>query len=146
MKTWKSEQELLVDQTLDLLKAAIDDEAKFRLPLTEPSSAAPIGSLKTRSDAEIAVDRTNQMDHDSLAEDTLPLIEHVAVGEPKATEPTLDPQRLNIEPHDEISRMTSELDALRKRVTSFKEAQQRFLREREKFCATTAPKFDDYAG
>jgi hypothetical protein len=141
MKTWKSEQELLVDQTLDLLKAAIDDEAKLRLPLAEPSSAAPIGS-KTMLNAEIAVDRTNQMEHDPLVEDILSFIEHVAVGEPKATEPTLDPERQNIEPHDEISRMTLELDALRKRVTSFKEAQQRFLRDREKYCAATAPNAD----
>jgi hypothetical protein len=144
MKTWKSKQDLLVDQTLALLKAAIDDESKPSLPLTEPSSAASIGSLKTMSDAEIAVDRTNQMEHDPLVEDILSLIEHVAVSEPKANEPTLGPERQNIEPDDEITRMTLELDALRKRVTSFKEAQQRFLRDREK-SATTAPNADGAA-
>jgi hypothetical protein len=84
------------------------------------------------SGAEIAVDRANQMYHDPPVEDTLPLVEQVTVSEPKATEPTLDPERPNTEPADEISRMTSELDALRKRVTSFKEVQQRFLRDREK--------------
>jgi hypothetical protein len=142
MKTWKSEQEFLIDQALNLLKAAIDDEAKLHLPLSEPSSAAPIGS-KTMLNAEIAVDRTNQMEHDPLVEDSLSFIEHVAVGEPKAAEPPLDPKRLNIEPHDEISRMTLELDALRKRVTGFKEAQQKFLLEREKSCATTAANADE---
>jgi hypothetical protein len=140
MKTWKSEQDLLVDQTLALLKAAIDDESKPRLPSTEPSSAAPIDSLKTMSDAEIAVDRP--IEHDPLVEDILSLIDHVGVSEPKATEPTLDPERQNIEPDDDISRMTLELDTLRKRVTNFKKAQQRFLREREIYCATTAPNAD----
>ena len=119
MKTWKSEHDLLLDQTLALVKAAIDDEAKALWPLTESSSAVS---------AEIAVEKTTQIDQDLLVGNTLSLIEHVADGEPRATGLA---QRLKVV--GEISRMSSDLDTLRKRVARFKEAQQRFQREREEY-------------
>jgi hypothetical protein len=128
MKTWKSEHDLLLDQTLALVNAAIDDEAKAFWPLTESSSEARGHSLRPILGAEIAVEKTTQTDQDLLVENTLSLIEHVADGEPKATGLA---QRLKVV--DEISRMSSDLNTLRKRVASFKEAQQRFQREREEY-------------
>jgi hypothetical protein len=132
MKTWKSEHDLLLDQTLALVKAAIDDEAKAFWPLTD---AARGHSPRPMVSAEIAVEKTTQIDQDLLVGKTLSLIEHVADGEPRATGLA---QRLKVV--GEISRMSSDLDTLRKRVASFKEAQQRFLREREEYCAITMPK------
>jgi hypothetical protein len=128
MKTWKSEHDLLLDQTLALVKAAVDDEAKAFWPLTESSSEAQGHSLRPILSAKIAVEKTTQIDHDLLVENTLSLIEHVADGEPKASGLA---QRLKVV--EEISHMASDLDTLRKRVASFKEAQQRLQREREEY-------------
>jgi hypothetical protein len=138
MKTWKSERDLLLDQTLALVKAAIDDEAKPRLPSTESSSAARGHSLRPMLSAEIAVEKTTQIHRDLLVEDTLSLIEHVADGEAKETGLAREAERLKVA--DAISRMASDLDTLRNRVASFKEAQQRFHREREEYSTTTMAK------
>jgi hypothetical protein len=133
MKTWKSEHDPLLDQALVLVKAAIDDGAKP--PLTERSSSARGHPLRPRLAAEIAVEKTTRIEQDLLVEDTLSLIEHVTDGEAEATGLARGAERLKVA--DAISRMASDLDTLRNRVASFKEAQQKFQREREAYCAMT---------
>ena len=114
MKTGKSERDLLLDQTLALVKAAIDHDAVRQNPMLSN---------------EIAAEKIARTERDPLVENMLSLIEHVSHEAPKATGTTWEAERLKIT--DDISRMTAELNTLRSRVNDFKETQQRLHRERE---------------
>jgi hypothetical protein len=116
MKTRKSECDLLLDQTLALVKAAIDHDAV--------SSRARLNPMLSN---EIAAEKIARKEQDPLVEDILSLIEHVST--PKANGTAWEAERLKIT--DDISRMTSELNTLRSRVNDFKETQLRLNRERE---------------
>src|SRR3984957_17404172 len=121
MKTGKSERDLLLDQTLALVKAAIDHDAV--------SSSTARARLNPMLSNEIAAEKIARKERDPLVEDILSLIEHVSHEAPKATGTTWEAERLKIT--DDISRMTAELNTLRTRVNDFKETQQRLNRERE---------------
>ena len=69
MQTWKSEQDLLVDQTLALLKAAMADQANPALPLAQPAGAIE----KSLSIPAEIVDE-NARERDPLVEHTLSMI------------------------------------------------------------------------
>ena len=125
MKTGKSERDLLLDQTLALVKAAIDHDAV--------SSRARLNPMLSN---EIAAEKIARKEQDPLVEDILSLIEHVST--PKANGTAWEAERLKIT--DDISRMASELNTLRSRVNDFKETQQRLHREREEYSATTMAK------
>jgi hypothetical protein len=116
MKTRKSECDLLLDQTLALVKAAIDHDAV--------SSRARLNPMLSN---EIAAEKIARKEQDPLVEDILSLIEHVST--PKANGTAWEAERLKIT--DDISRMASELNTLRSRVNDFKETQQRLHRERD---------------
>jgi hypothetical protein len=118
MKTANSERDLLLDQTLALVKAAIDQDA---------SSSAARARQNSMQSNEIA-EKIARKEQDPLVEDILSLIEHVSHEAPKATGTTWEAERLKIT--DDISRMTAELNTLRTRVNDFKETQQRLHRER----------------
>ena len=120
MKTGKSECDLLLDQTLALVKAAIDHDAV--------SSSTVRVRLDPMLGNEIAAEKIARTERDPLVEDILSLIEHVSHEAPKATGTTWEAERLKIT--DDISRMTAELNTLRSRVNDFKETQQRLHRER----------------
>jgi hypothetical protein len=119
MKTGKSERDLLLDQTLALVKAVIDQDA---------SSSTARAHQNPMLSNEIAVEKLARKEQDPLVEDILSLIEHVTHEAPKATGTTWEAERLKIT--DDISRMTAELNTLRSRVNDFKETQQRLHRER----------------
>jgi hypothetical protein len=123
MKTGKSERDLLLDQTLALVKAAIGHDAV--------SSGTAPGN-------EIAAEKIGRTERDPLVEDILSLIEHVSHEAPKANGTAWEVERLKIT--DDISRMASELDTLRSRVNDFKETQQRLHREQEEYFTTTMGK------
>jgi hypothetical protein len=114
MKMGKSERDLLLDQTLALVKAAIDHDALRQNPMLSN---------------EIAAEKIARKEQDRLVEDILSLIEHVSHEAPKANGTTWEAERLKIT--DDISRMTAELNTLRSRVNDFKETQQRLHRERD---------------
>jgi hypothetical protein len=120
MKTGKSERDLLLDQTLALVKAAVDQDA---------SSSTARARLNPMLSNEIAAERIARKEQDPLVENILSLIEHVSHEAPKATGTTWEAERLKIT--DDISRMTAELNTLRSRVNDFKETQQRLQRERD---------------
>ena len=128
MKTGKSERDLLLDQTLALVKAAIDHDAV--------SSAG--ARVEPGLRIEIAAERAARKEGDPLVEDILSLIEHVSHEAPRANGTTWEAERLKIT--DDISRMTAELNTLRSRVNDFKETQQRLHREREDYSTTTIAK------
>jgi hypothetical protein len=128
MKTGNSERDLLLDQTLALVKAAIDQDA---------SSSAARARQNSMQSNEIA-EKIARKEQDPLVEDILSLIEHVSHEAPKATGTTWEAERLKIT--DDISRMTAELNTLRSRVNDFKETQQRLHREREECFTTTMAK------
>ena len=130
MQTWKSEQDLLVDQTLALLKAAMAHQANPPLPLAQPAGAIE----KSLSIPAEIVDE-NARERDPLVEHTLSMIERVADASENGSAREVERRTVA----DEISRMALELDRLRQRVASFKETQQRFQRERE----ATHPNPDD---
>ena len=130
MKTGKSERDLLVDQTLALVKAAIDHDSE--------SSSTARARLNPMLSNEIAAEKIARKEQDPLVEDILSLIEHVSHEAPKATGTTWEAERLKIT--DDISRMTAELNTLRSRVNDFKETQQRLHREREEYFTTTMAK------
>ena len=130
MQTWKSEQDLLVDQTLALLKAAMAHQANPPLPLAQPAGAIE----KSLSIPAEIVDE-NARERDPLVEHTLSMIERVADASENGSAREVERRTVA----DEISRMALELDRLRQRVASFKETQQRFQRERE----ATHPDPDD---
>jgi hypothetical protein len=121
MKTGKSEGDLLLDQTLALVKAAIDHDAA--------SSSSARARLNPMLSNEIAAEKIARTERDPLVEDMLSLIEHVSHEAPKANGTAWEAERLKIT--DDISRMASELNTLRSRVNDFKETQQRLHRERE---------------
>ena len=120
MKTGKSERDLLLDQTLALVKAVIDQDA---------SSSTARAHQNPMLSNEIAVEKLARKEQDPLVEDILSLIEHVSHEAPKATGTTWEAERLKIT--DDISRMTAELNTLRSQVNDFKETQLRLNRERE---------------
>jgi hypothetical protein len=120
MKTGKSVRDLLLDQTLALVKAAIDHDA-----VSSSTAGARLNPMLTN---EIAPEKIARTERDPLVEDILSLIEHVSHEAPKATGTTWEAERLKIT--DDISRMTAELNTLRSRVNDFKETQQR-LHENE---------------
>jgi hypothetical protein len=130
MKTGKSERDLLLDQTLALVKAAIDHDA------VSSSTARARQNPMLRN--EFAAEKIARKEQDPLVEDILSLIEHVSHEAPKATGTTWEAERLKIT--DDISRMTAELNTLRSRVNDFKETQQRLHREREEYFTTTMAK------
>jgi hypothetical protein len=138
MKTWKSEHDLLLDQTLALVKAAIDHDARALLPSASYSSAAQERSLRPMLSDEILVEKTARMEQNPLVDDILSLIEHVSHGATKAIRIAWEAERLKV--NDDIGRMASDLDTLRRQVNDFKETQQRFRREREEDAATTTAK------
>jgi hypothetical protein len=117
MITSKSEHDLLLDQTLALVRAAIDHDAGARL---EPGLSN-----------EIAAEKVARTEADPLVEDILSLIEHVSHEAPKANGTTWEAERLKIT--DDVNRMAVELNALRSRVNDFKETQQKLHRERENY-------------
>ena len=78
---------------------------------------------------EIAAEKIARTERDPLVEDVLSLIEHVSHEAPKANGTAWEAERLKIT--DDISRMASELNALRSQVNDFKETQQRLHRERD---------------
>jgi hypothetical protein len=121
MKTGKSERDPLLDQTLALVKAAIDHDAV--------SSSTVRARLDPMLGSEIAAEKIARKEQDPLVEDILSLIEHVSHEAPKATGTTWEAERLKIT--GDISRMASELNTLRSRVNDFKETQQRLHRERD---------------
>jgi hypothetical protein len=129
MKTGKSERDLLLDQTLALVKAAVDQDA---------SSSTARARQNPMFSNEIAAERIARKEQDPLVENILSLIEHVSHEAPKATGTTWEAERLKIT--DDISRMTAELNTLRSRVNDFKETQQRLHREREECFTTTMAK------
>jgi hypothetical protein len=114
MKTGKSERDLLLDQTLALVKAAIDHDAVRQNPMLSK---------------EIAAEKIARKEQDPLVEGILSLIKRVTHEAPKANGTTWEAERLKIT--DDISRMTAELNTLRSRVNDFKETQQRLHRERD---------------
>ena len=118
MKTGKSERDLLLDQTLALVKAAIDHDAV--------SSRARLNPMLSN---EIAAEKIARTERDPLVQDILSLIAHVSHEAPKANGTAWEAERLKIT--DDISRMASELNTLRSRVNDFKETQQRLHRERD---------------
>jgi hypothetical protein len=120
MKTGKSERDLLLDQTLALVKAAIDHDAV--------SSSTARARLNPMLSNEIAAEKIARTERDPLVEDILSLIEHVSHEAP-ANGTAWEAERLKIT--DDISRMASELNTLRSRVNDFKETQQRLHRERD---------------
>jgi hypothetical protein len=130
MKTVKSERDLLLDQTLALVKAAIDHDAV--------SSSTARARLNPMLSNEIAAEKIARTERDPLVEDILSLIEQVSHDSPKANGTAWEAERLKIT--DDISRMASEPNTLRSRVNDFKETQQRFHREREEYSATTIAK------
>jgi phage shock protein A len=81
----------------------------------------------------------NALERDLLVEHTLSMIERVADGNEYG--PAREVERRTVA--DEIRRMALELDTLRQWVASFKETQQRFQREREKYCAAIHRDPDD---
>jgi hypothetical protein len=111
MKTRKSEQDLLLDQTLALLKAAIADQAKSHLSLAE-SSGAFEESFPQNIPTEIIAEKALSMEHDSLIERTLSIIEHVADGEAKESGSAREAKHPEVV--DEIGRMALDLDTLKK--------------------------------
>jgi hypothetical protein len=121
MKTGKSERDLLLDQTLALVKAAIDHDA------VSPSTAR--ARLNPMLSNEIAAEKIARTERDPLVQDILSLIEHISHEAPKANGTAWEAERLKIT--DDISRMASELNTLRSRVNDFKETQQRLHRERD---------------
>ena len=121
MKTGKSERDLLLDQTLSLVKATIDHDAV--------SSSAARARLNPMLSNEIAAEKIARTERDPLVEDILSLIEQVSHDSPKANGTAWEAERLKIT--DDISRMASELNTLRSRVNDFKETQQRLHRERD---------------
>jgi hypothetical protein len=121
MKTGKSERDLLLDQTLALVKAAIDHDAA--------SSSTARARHNPMLSNEIAAEKMARKEQDPLVEDILSLIEHVSHEAPKATGTTWEAEHLKIT--DDIGRMTAELNILRSRVNNFKETQQRLHRERD---------------
>jgi hypothetical protein len=121
MKIGKSERDLLLDQTLALVKAAIDHDSV--------SSSTARARQNPILSNEIAAEKIARKEQDPLVEDILSLIEHVSHEAPKATGTTWEAERLKIT--DDISRMTAELNTLRSRVNDFKETQQRLHRERD---------------
>jgi hypothetical protein len=121
MKTGKSEGDLLLDQTLALVKAAIDHDAV--------SFSTARARLNPMLSNEIAAEKIARTERDPLVENMLSLIEHVSHEAPKANGTAWEAERLKIT--DDISRMASELNTLRSRVNDFKETQQRLHRERE---------------
>jgi hypothetical protein len=121
MKMGKSERDLLLDQTLALVKAAIDHDSV--------SSSTARARQNPILSNEIAAEKIARKEQDPLVEDILSLIEHVSHEAPKATGTTWEAERLKIT--DDISRMTAELNTLRSRVNDFKETQQRLHRERD---------------
>jgi hypothetical protein len=130
MKTGKSERDLLLDQTLALVKAAIDHDAV--------SSTTARARLNPMLSNEIAAEKIARTERDPLVEDILSLIEHVSHEASAANGTAWEAERLKIT--DDISRMASELNALRSRVNDFKETQQRLHREREEYFTTTMAK------
>ena len=70
MKTGKSERDLLLDQTLALVKAAIDHDAV--------SSSAARARLNPMLSNELAAEKIARTERDPLVEDILSLIEHVS--------------------------------------------------------------------
>ena len=124
MKTWKSEQDLLLNRTLELVKAAINHDAR---PLL--LSGTRERSLSPMLGDEIAVEKPIRIERDPLVEGILSLIEHVSQSDSKSNATTWEAERLKVT--DEISRMASDLDTLRRRVNDFKETQRRFHQERE---------------
>jgi hypothetical protein len=130
MKTGKSERDLLLDQTLALVKAAIGHDAV--------SSSTARARLNPRLGNEIAAEKIARTERDPLVEDILSLIEHVSHEAHKANGTAWEAERLKIT--DDISRMASELNTLRSRVNDFKETQQRLHREREEYSTTTMTK------
>jgi hypothetical protein len=129
MKTAKSERDLLLEETLALVRAAIDHDA------VSSSARARLNPMLSN---EIAAQKIARTERDPLVEDILSLIEHVSHEAPKANGTTWEAERLKIT--DDISRMTVELDTLRSRVNDFKETQQRLHREREEYFTTTMAK------
>jgi hypothetical protein len=121
MKTGKSEGDLLLDQALALVKAAIDHDAV--------SFSTARARLNPMLSNEIAAEKIARTERDPLVENMLSLIEHVSHEAPKANGTAWEAERLKIT--DDISRMASELNTLRSRVNDFKETQQRLHRERE---------------
>lgn len=87
---------------------------------------------------EILVEKTTRMEQNPLVDDILSLIEHVSHGATKAIRIAWEAERLKV--NDDIGRMASDLDTLRRQVNDFKETQQRFRREREEDAATTTAK------
>ena len=130
MKTGKSERDLLLDQTLALVRSAIDHDA-------QSSSTARV-RLNPMVSNEIAAEKIARTERDPLVEDILWLIEHVSHEASKANGTVWEAERLKIT--DDISRMASELNTLRSRVNDFKETQQRLHREREEYFTTTMAK------
>jgi hypothetical protein len=116
MKTGKSERDLLLDQTLALVKAAIDHDAV--------SSSAARARLNPMLSNELAAEKIARTERDPLVEDVLSLIEHVSHEAP-ANGTAWEAERLKIT--DDISRMATELNTLRSRVNDFKETQQRYI-------------------
>jgi hypothetical protein len=133
MKTWTSQQDLLLNRTLELVKAAIPHDARPLL-LSETRER----SLRPMLGDEIVAEKTIQIERDSLVEDILSLIEHVSQDDSKANATTWQAERLKVT--DEISRMASDLDTLRRQVNDFKETQRKFHREREECPMTTIGK------
>jgi hypothetical protein len=129
MNAWKSGRDLLLDQTLALVKAAIDHDAV--------SSSTARARLNPMLSNEIAAEKIARTERDPLVEDILSLIEHVCRGAPKANGTAWEAERLKIT--DDISRMASELNTLRSRVNDFKETQQRLHRERDSTTTTAKP-------
>jgi hypothetical protein len=136
MKTGKSERDLLLDQTLALVKAAIDDDAR--------SSSAARAHLNPMLSNEIATEKIARTERDPLVEDISSLIENVSHEAPKASGTAWEAERLKIT--DDISRMASELNTLRSQVNDFKETQQRLHREREEYFTTTMAKPAELSG
>jgi hypothetical protein len=98
MTAWKSQQDLLLNRTLALVKAVIDHDARPLLP-----GGIRGRSLRPMHGDEITVENTIRKERDPLVEDMLSLIEHVSQGESKANSTTWEAERLRVT--DEISRM-----------------------------------------
>jgi hypothetical protein len=127
METWKSVHDALLDQTLALAKAAIDHDARpmgLATGLLEGRSSMPM------SGDDLPVRNITSMGQDRLVEDTLSLIEYVSRGATIAIRRKWQIERLRLT--DDVSRMASDLDALKRQVTAFNEMQRRSHGEREK--------------
>jgi hypothetical protein len=98
MTAWKSQQDLLLNRTLALVKAVIDHDARPLLP-----GGIRRRPLRPMHGDEITVENTIRKERDPLVEDMLSLIEHVSQGESKANSTTWEAERLRVT--DEISRM-----------------------------------------